>query len=94
MAQTTYTDADVIAEVTDEEIEALQRDRAAKLREIANLREKLERAESELFTVESGIAEWIADVRAEFGFEKAPDRQPIDEVTYAAGYSYAAGYHD
>lgn len=87
------TDADVLAEVTDAEIEALLKARTARQNAVAMLREKLDRAELELFTTETAIAEWIADTRKAFGFEPAAER-PATESNYAAGYSHAAGYPD
>ncbi len=110
MAQKTWTDADVLAEVTDTEIEALQRARTERANRVARLRTELERAETDLFTTESAIAEWIADTREAFGFADpftfaayAPGGQlngvlaaykDNADRSYAAGYAYAVGYHD
>ena len=87
------TDEDVLAEVTDAEIEALLKARTVGQNAVKTLREKLELAELQLFTTETAIVEWIVDTRAAFGFEQAPERTAT-ESNYAASYSHAAGYPD
>ncbi len=65
------SDADLLAEVSDEHIEQLQAERETERRRIADLERQLADARTDLAETEKAIGGWLAEVRREMGREEA-----------------------
>lgn len=63
------SNADLMAEINDEEIEGLKRELDAATREAVKASERMERAEQQLAEVRQKIAKWCDEVREDLRAE-------------------------